>query len=107
MSGSSGSGGGASGPEVSCERLVINTMLASPRQDAVSRLYPGLILEVRLMGGSVVVFHDGNLVGGLASPLVHRLRTCIEEGTSYRAKVVSKNSALVRLQVAAASNFPL
>ncbi len=103
MSGSSGSGGGASGAEVSCDRLVINTMLASPRRDEVDRLYPGQILEVAILGGSVVVFRDGVLVGGLASPLVHRLRACIEEGTSYRARVVAKNNALVRLQVSAVS----
>ncbi|PZQ78229.1 MAG: hypothetical protein DI563_00780 [Variovorax paradoxus] len=66
-----------------------------------------MVLEVRFFGGAVVVFHEDKLVGGLASPLVHRLRACIEDGTVYRAKVVSKNSALVRLQVAAASSFPL
>ena len=63
MSGSSGSGGGASGPEVSCDRLVINTMLASPRPGAVNRLYSGLVLEVVLLGGAVVVQHDGRRLG--------------------------------------------
>lgn len=105
MSGSSGSGGGASGPEVSCDRLVINTMLASPRPGAVSTLYPGQFLEVELLGGSVVVLNGGELVGGLASPLVHRLRACIEEGTVYRARVMAKNEALVRLQVSPVSIF--
>lgn len=105
MSGSSGSGGGASGPEVSCDRLVINTMLASPRPGAVSVLYPGQILEVTLQGGAVVVQNNGELVGGLASPLVHRLRACIEEGTKYRAKVMAKNNALVRLQVSPVSTY--
>lgn len=103
MSGSSGSGGGASGPDVSCERLVINTMLASPRPNEVSTLYPGQVLEVQILGGSVVVLRNGVLVGGLASPLVYRLRACMEEGTSYRATIVAKNGALVRLQVSAAS----
>lgn len=101
MSGSSGDGGGGSGPEASCERLVINTMLGSPRPGAISILYPGLILQVELYGGSVVVRHQGNLVGGLASPLVHRLRACLEAGTVYQARVVAKNNALVRLQVSA------
>jgi hypothetical protein len=103
MSGSSGSGGGASGPEVSCDRLVINTMLASPRPGAVGVLYPGLILEVALLGGAVVVQQAGGLVGGLASPLVHRLRACIEAGTVYQARVMAKNDALVRLQVSPVS----
>lgn len=101
MSGSSGGGGGGSGPEVSCERLVINTMLGSPRPGAIDLLFTGQILQVTLLGGSVVVFNQGDLVGGLASPLVHRLRACIEEGTVYQAKVVAKNNALVRLQVSA------
>lgn len=99
MSGSSGFGGGASGPEVSCERLVLNTMLASPRPNIVDLLHLGLVLEVVLMGGSVVVLYQGELAGGLASPLVHRLRECMEQGTKYRAKVVARSGALVRLQV--------
>lgn len=105
MSGSSGSGGGASGPEVSCDRLVINTMLASPRPDMLDGLYPGQVLDVRIQGGTVVVVRDGNLVGGLASPLIHRLRTCMLEGTQYRARVVAKNGALVRLQVSPVSIY--
>ncbi|MGJ7497820.1 hypothetical protein ACSFA8_22445 [Variovorax sp. RT4R15] len=80
-------------------------MLASPRPHMVSGLYPGQILDVALMGGAVVVLHNGDLVGGLASPLVYRLRACIEGGTSYRARVVAKNGALVRLQVSVASNY--
>jgi len=103
MSGSGG-GGGAGGPEASCERLVINTMLASPRPGAVSVLYPGQVLSVEIQGGSVVVVDDqGKLVGGVASPLVQRLRECMEAGTDYHAKVVAKNNALVRLQVSAVS----
>jgi hypothetical protein len=84
---------------------VINTMLASPQPQAIELLYPGLFLEVALFGGAVVVRHQGVLVGGLASPLVHLLRACIEQGTTYRAKVVSKNDALVRLQVSAVSIY--
>jgi len=105
MSGSSGFGGGSSGPEVSCDRLVINTMLASPRPDMVSVLYPGEILNVAILGGTVVVLREEKLVGGLASPLIHRLRACIEEGTVYRARVMAKNGALVRLQVSPASTY--
>ena len=86
MSGSSGSGGGASGPEVSCDRLVINTMLASPRPGTVSVLYSGQILEVALLGGSVVVQHNGELVGGLASPLVSA--TATSAGPPSRAKLI-------------------
>jgi hypothetical protein len=105
MSGSGGGGGDGWGPEASCERLVINTMLASPRPGAVSVLYPGQVLHVRLYSGSVVVFDDHDeLVGGIASPLVQRLRECIEAGTEYQAKVVAKNNALVRLQVSAVSD---
>jgi hypothetical protein len=105
MSGSGGGGGGEWGPETSCERLVISTMLASPRPGAVSGLYPSQVLQVKLYGGSVVVFDaHGDLVGGIASPLVQRLRECIEAGTEYQAKVVAKNNALVRLQVSAVSN---
>ncbi|MDO8773415.1 MAG: hypothetical protein Q7K57_32845 [Burkholderiaceae bacterium] len=105
MSGFDGIGGPIS-PGGSCESLVIDTLLASPRQTVVANLSPGDVLDVRLAETSTgervveVVFRK-QLAGGLASPAISRLRECIEGGTQYQARVTGKRDALVRVRVTA------
>lgn len=106
MSGSSGGGGGwFSAPEGTCETLVIDTQLSSPKPAVVTHIQVGDVLQVAVdkAGGTatVVVLRNGEIAGGLAAPLVQRLRQCIEEGTQYNAKVIGKNDALVRVRIAA------
>jgi hypothetical protein len=105
MSGFDGMGGPIS-PGGSCESLVIDTLLASPRPTAVAALSLGDVLDVRLAetdtGERVVeVVLDGQVAGGLASPAISRLRECIEGGTHYQARVTGKRDALVRVRVTA------
>ena len=90
--------------EVTCEQLVIDTQLSSPRAEVVDRLQSGNLLEVALAEGRrdvVVVRHQGDLAGGLASPNLGRLRACIEGGTIYQAEVVAVNGGQVRVRVTA------
>lgn len=105
MSGFDGIGGPIS-PGGSCESLVIDTLLASPRQIVVSDISPGDVLDVRLAETStgervVQVEFRGQLAGGLASPAISRLRECIDGGTQYQARVTGKRDALVRVRVTA------
>lgn len=106
MSGSDGGGFGGGGfSEVSCESLVIDTQLSSPKENIVELLSEGDVLDVRLekLGAQtiVVVIHHGDVVGGLASPKILRLRECIESGIGYSASVLSKNEGQVRVRVTA------
>ena len=108
MSGSSG--GGSSGGDFyavtgSCSALVVDTQLSSPREDVVGRIQVGDFLDVvtQTVGATtvVVVLHDGQVAGGLASPSLQRLRECLEAGNRYRAEVTAKNLGQVRVRVAA------
>lgn len=107
MSGSSGSRGSWTDvirDEVACEQLVIDTQLSSPRAEVVDRLNAGDLLEVSLDEGRrdvVVVRHQDDLAGGLASPNLGRLRACIEGGTTYQAEVIEVNGGQVRVRVTA------
>lgn len=105
MSGSGGGGGGPDTPVYSCEDLVIDTQLSSPKDQVVDKIKVGDVLEVAVQtkGGttSVVVLHKGKVAGGLASPQLQQLRECINEGTDYHAKVTSKNGGQVRVRVEA------
>lgn len=102
--GESSGGGGAPTSNTSCSDLVITTLVTSPKEGAIARVSAGDVLDVRLSedGATVVVLnHDGDVVGGLTSPLLQRLRECIDAGTEYQARVVARNDALIRVRVAA------
>lgn len=103
----SGSGGGSFGgfhsSEKSCEELVINTQLSSPKQLIIQKLEVGdtLAVKAQQIEATVVVvaLHEGEVAGGLASPVVNRLRECLENGTEYQAKITEKNDGQVRVRV--------
>lgn len=109
MSGSGGGGGGGGGfdsPPDSCAALVFDTQLSSPKQAVVTAIQVGdeLLVATQTVGGTtvVVVLHKGQVAGGLASPLVQRLRECMAGGTQYVATVTAKNDGQVRVRVKAA-----
>lgn len=102
-SGGGGGGGGSSDWEVSCEALVIETQLSSPDAAVIAgvKVNDVLPVETRQMNGttSVVVVHQGQIAGGLATPELRRLRECLIAGTEYNAKVLSKSNGQVRVIV--------
>jgi hypothetical protein len=101
MSGADLTGGGQAQQDVACSKLLVNTMLSSPKAEIVKELYPGLVLDVEFnsAGTALVVLHNGQVAGGLTTPLLPRLRDCIDAGTTYKAKVMAKNAVLVKLLV--------
>lgn len=106
MSGSGGSGGGGYEPPLStCESLVIETLLSSPKPRVVANLSPGATLAVQTQQSSsvtvVVLVYQGEVAGGLASPQVARLRECLEHGTRYQADVISISNGQVRVRIKA------
>jgi hypothetical protein len=107
MSGSGGGGGGTPDPEppVSCEKLVINTQLSSPKLAALEGLVDGEALPVSLLqtptGQVVVVTRNGQIAGGLAAPDLKRLRECLIGGTDYIAVVKSTNLGQYKVRVSA------
>lgn len=104
-SGRSGFGGGFESPVDNCAALVIDTQLSSPKDEIVSQLSEGLMLDVVVdeQAGRVIVvaLYQGQIAGGLASPQVQRLRECIQQGTQYRATILSIRDGQVRVRVKA------
>ena len=105
-SGGGGGGGGFDSPPDSCAALVFDTQLSSPKQAVVAGIQVGdeLLVATQTVGGTtvVVVLHKGQVAGGLASPLVQRLRECMAGGTQYIANVTAKKDGQVRVRVKAA-----
>ena len=107
MSGSGGGGGGGfDSPPDNCAALVFDTQLSSPKQAVVTAIQVGdeLLVATQTVADTtvVVVLHNGQVAGGLASPLVQRLRECMAGGTQYVATVTAKNDGQVRVRVKAA-----
>lgn len=105
MSGSDGSRiGGGFEPVNSCDSLVIETQLSSPKGDVIKKIKVGDILDVttKKSGGVtvVVVIYQNEIAGGIAAPQLAKLRECIEQGTEYGAKVVAINGGQVRVRIA-------
>lgn len=104
-SGGGGYGGGFADATPTCEDLVINTQIGSPKMRVVQGLAEGEILEVAVESirnaTVVVVKHEGQTAGGVASPNVQKLRECIQQGTVYRAKVTSVNGPQVSIRIEA------
>jgi len=106
MSGSGGGGPGGSSfgdAPVSCERLVIETILSSPKANVVAKLKVGDILDVRLeeQAGTVVValYLGDEKAGGITSASTNRLRECIDLGTQYTATVMSIAGGQVNVRI--------
>ena len=105
-SGGGGGGGGFDSPPDNCAALVFDTQLSSPKQAVVATIQVGdeMLVATQTVGGTtvVVVLHNGQVAGGLASPLVQRLRECMASGTQYAATVTAVNGGQVRVRVKAA-----
>ncbi|AEG02826.1 hypothetical protein Metme_4486 [Methylomonas methanica MC09] len=106
MSGSNGSSGVGNGfweSEESCETLVIDTQLSSPKPDVISDISVGDLLDISAqpIGTTTVVvaLYQGKVAGGLASPKTRRLLECLAGGTRYVARVTEKNDGQIRVRV--------
>ncbi|CAI2431286.1 hypothetical protein [Serratia liquefaciens] len=106
----SGSGGGSYGGqfgqadfEVTCEKLKIDTQLSSPNPQVVAQLTVGTILRIAQITSQgsqlTVAMYNAIQAGGIASPYIRRLRDCINNGTTYVAKVTAINGGQVRVSV--------
>jgi len=104
MTGSGGGfGGGFDDSPISCETLVIETQLGSPKEEVIGRISEGDSLDVEIMvpENVVVCTFNGEVAGGVSSRDVSRLRECIENGTRYQARVLSKTEGQVRVKIEA------
>lgn len=107
MSGSSGGGygGGVSTTAWTCEDLVIVTQISSTKVQAIGGIVVGTILDVAVQQVNsvavVVVLHQGQIVGGVASIDVNRLRDCILGGTVYSAEVIAVNGPQISIRIRA------
>lgn len=102
MSGGDFSSGGFHENE-SCDSLIIKTHISSPKEEIISELSEGDILLVSLDESSgipvIVLMHEGNIAGGIASPKISLLIQCIRNGSNYIGEVITINDGQVMVQI--------
>ena len=105
-SGSNGFGGGFERSTISCEGLVLNTQIASPKPAVIRQLSVDDILQVDLQTvdttTAIVLLFRKQIAGAVAAPDMQRLRECIEGGARYDATVTAISGAHVSIRIAAA-----
>lgn len=104
MTGSSGSSfSDYTSNDTSCDTLVLDTQLASPKEDVIGQFDIGDVLEVVSNGlnglSTVQVLWQGQVAGGVASPNVQKLLSCIQQGTIYTAQVTQKIGGQVKVRI--------
>lgn len=107
MSGSNGSrniGSSSTDDVISCDVLRFETQIASPNPAVVPTLKIGDELSIIIAASSrtqeiQVITAGGDLVGGLLAAKVQRMRECMLESHSYKAKVLSIIGGQVRVFV--------
>jgi hypothetical protein len=89
--------------EIACNRLFLQTHLASPKAEVVEQINVGdtLQMTVGIAGTelSALAVWDGHVAGGIASPKAIRLITCIQNGTRYEARVTAKVGGQIALKI--------
>lgn len=101
--GYSGSGGGF---HDSCEDLVIDTQLSSPKADVISKLQLHSLLDIVIQPNEqnveiVVALYEGKTAGGVTSPQIFQLKKCIQGGTIYEGEVLFISGGQVRVRIRA------
>lgn len=91
MSGGPGgvsTGGRGGEPELTCETLILNTVLNSPNPEVVSGLDEGDALDIKVQGKSLIaVTQGGGIAGSITLPLMAKILECIRQGFEYVAIV--------------------
>ena len=102
------SGGGSDGTYVppvrkkvvvSCEKLVVETVLMQPNEELVTILKVGQVLTVHVKDGSVYVMFGDQIVGYVETPQNDKIIECMEAGTFYVADIKDLNETTCKVEI--------
>lgn len=81
-----------SGTTDECSTLYLTTKLATPNPELIANLEIGVVLDVSLSNGSIVVVTDSNeIIGSVIGRDSVKLKNCMENGYSFSAKIINLN----------------
>lgn len=98
--GSGGGNGNANGSiQCDCQSIRVTTPINSIQMTQLNQISVGDCLAVENQNGRLVVLKGSQVVGSLTPLEQARIIVCIEAGTVYEAKVVSKAGASCMVDV--------
>lgn len=105
--GGTGGGGGDTGGGVPdgfnpCTRLAFDARLQSAHTDRMRSLSVGQVLTVQLEGKRVVARSAEGVVGNIIENLT-QLKSCLEQGYTFKASVLRASEGDVRVRVQAST----
>ncbi len=84
---------------VSCEKLVIETVLMQPNEELVAILKVGQVLTVHVKDESVYVMFGDQVVGYVETLQNDKIIKCMEAGTIYVADIKEINKTTCKVQI--------
>lgn len=74
---------------VSCELLVVETVLVEPNLEVLQRLEVGNVLTIDINWRSIEALYGEDVVGKIQTPENSRIIECLDAGTIYVADILS------------------
>lgn len=100
MSGSGGNGPPTNGNGIDCSTLIFKTFLNSPSPSVLESLKKDDALRVAQKERRVlVVTRNGEVAGSITSGQLPKLITCLQQGNSYTARVLSLKEGRCEVEV--------
>ena len=102
---SGGSGGGYYIPTfrknelVSCERLVVETVLMRPNEELIAELQPKQVLTVHINDNDIIVMFGDQVAGVIETPHNQQIIKCMEVGTFYVAEILSIQETICKVKI--------
>lgn len=102
------SGGGDSGiyvppirrrNSVSCEMLVVETVLMQPDERLLVTLHVGQVLTVHVMEESVYVMFGDQIIGYVEVPENSKIIECMTSGTFYVAEILELEGTICKVKI--------
>lgn len=100
-----GGGGGTYIPPVrrraalTCEMLVVETVLTKPNEELLVTLTIGQVLTVHVQGHCVYVMFGDQIVGYVEAPENSRIIECVEAGTFYVAEILELTGTICKVKI--------
>lgn len=84
---------------VSCEMLVVLTVLTHPNEELLAKLEVGKILTVHVQEERVYVMYGDQVVGYVETPENSRIIECVKAGTFYVAEILELEGAVCNVKI--------
>lgn len=84
---------------VSCEMLVVITVLTHPNEDLLATLDVGQILTVHVQEERVFVMYGDQVAGYVEAPENCRIIECVKAGTFYVAEILELEEVVCKVKI--------